>query len=56
MCMVITNYRNGQALLGMPDTVALNAINVNIDSIEVASMQKENCNTNMSDAQKPNTK
>ena len=25
---------NGQALLGMPDTVALNIINLNIDSIQ----------------------
>ena len=40
----------------MPDTAALNIINVNIDSIEAASMQKENCNTNISDAKKPNTK
>ena len=32
---------NGQALLGMPDTAALNIINVNIDSIEVASVQNE---------------
>ena len=68
MCMVIINYkdnkkkceffvvpRNGQALLGKPDTAALNIINVNIDSIEVASTQKENCNTNISDAKKPNT-
>ena len=69
MCMVIINYkdnkkkfefflvpRNGQALLGMPGTAALNIINVSIDSIEAASMQNENCNTNVSDAKKPNTK
>ena len=43
-------------LLGMPYTAALNIIHVNIDSIEAASMQKENCNTNISDAEKPNTK
>ena len=49
--MVIINYkdnkkkcdffvvpRNGQALLGMPDTAACN---INFDSIEAASMWKE---------------
>ena len=36
----------------MPDTEAVNIINVNMDSIEVASIQKENCNTNRSDAKK----
>ena len=30
--------RNGQVLLGMPGTAALHIININIDSIEVASM------------------
>ena len=63
MCVVIINYRdnkkkceifvvprNGQALLCMPGTVAHNIINVNIDSIESASMQNENCNTNISEA------
>ena len=43
-------------LLGMLDTAALNIINVNIDSLEAANMQKVNCNTNISDAKKPNTK
>ena len=38
----------------MPDTAALIIINVNIDSIEAAGMQKENCNTNKDDAKKPN--
>ena len=70
MCVVIINYkdnkkkcefsvvsRNGQALLGMPDTTALSSlINVNIDSIEAVCTQKENCNTNMSDTKKSNTK
>ena len=50
-CMVIINHKdnkkkceffvvpgNGQALLSMPDTAALNKINVNIDSIETASI------------------
>ena len=68
--MVIINYKdnkkkceffvvpgNGQALLGMPDTAALNIINVNIDSIEAASMQKENYNTNVTlKNQTPNRK
>ena len=40
-------------LLGMPHTVALKIINVNIYSIEAASMQKENCNTNIGGAKKP---
>ena len=69
MCMVMINYKDnkkkceffvvpgsGQVLLGMADTAALNLINVNIDSIETASTQKENYNTNMSDTKKPNTK
>ena len=43
-------------LLGMPDTAALNIVNINIDSIEAASMWKENCNTNISGAKKTNTK
>ena len=47
--MVIINYKhnekkceffvvpgNGQVLLGMPNTAALNIINANIDSIETA--------------------
>ena len=47
MCLVIINYknnkkkceyfvvpRNGQALLGMLDTAALNIINANVDAIE----------------------
>ena len=40
----------------MPDTAALNIINVNIDSIEAACMQKENCNTNISDTKTSNVK
>ena len=52
-CTVIIDYKdnkkkceffvvpgNGQVLLGMPDTAALNIINLNIDSIEAASIQK----------------
>ena len=30
---------NGQALLGMPDTVALNLINFNIDSIQTLAAE-----------------
>ena len=37
----------------MLDTAALKIINVNIDSIEAASMWKEDCNTNIGDAKKP---
>ena len=40
----------------MPDTAALNVINVKIDSTEAASMQKGNYNTNIGDAEKPNTR
>ena len=53
-CEVFVVPRNSQALLGMPDTAALNIININIDSIEAASMQKENCNTNIDDTKKTN--
>ena len=38
----------------MPDTAALNIININIDSREAASMWKKKCNTNIDDAKKPN--
>ena len=43
-------------LLGMLDTAALNIINVNTDSIEADGTQKENCNTNISDAKTSNVK
>ena len=68
-CVLIIDYKdnkrkcgffvvpgNGQVLLGMPDTAALKIINVNIDSIEVASMQRENCNTNIGDIKKWDTR
>ena len=68
-CTVIISYKNnrrkceffvvlgnGQALLGMPDTAALNMINVNIDSIETEGTQRENCNTNISNAKTSNAK
>ena len=35
---------NGQALLGMPDTAALNTINLNIDSVQVEIAE---CKTNI---------
>ena len=54
MCVVNINYKdnekkcdffvvpgNGQVLLVMPDTTAFIIINVNIDSIEAACMQKK---------------
>ena len=66
-CVVIIAYKNkrrkceffvvsgnGQVLLGMPDTAALNIINVNIDSIEADGTQRENSNTNISDAKMSN--
>ena len=68
-CTVIISYKNnrrkceffvvpgnGQALLGMQNTAALNIINVNIDSIEPEVTQRENCNTNISDAKTSNAK
>ena len=45
--------KNGQLLLGMPHTAALNIISINIDSIEAGSTQKENSNTNIGDIKKP---
>ena len=66
MCVVTIAYKNNkkkcesfvvpgnaQALLGMPDTAALNIINVNI---EAEDTQEENCNTNISDAKTANVK
>ena len=68
-CVVIIDYKNnrkkcefsvvlgnGQVLLGMPDTAALNIINVNIDSIEAEGTQRENCKTNISNAKTFNVK
>ena len=55
-CEFFVVLRNGQALLGMPDTAAVNIINVSIDSIESEGTQRENCNTNMSDAKVSNIK
>ena len=67
--MVIIAYKNnrmkckffvvaghGQALLHMPDTAALNIINVNINSLETQGTQRENCNINISDAKISNAK
>ena len=39
-CEFFVVPRNGQVLLGMLDTAAHNRINVNIDSLEAASMWK----------------
>ena len=68
-CMVIIAYKNnrrkcefcvvlgnGQALLGMADTAALNIIIVNIDSIEAEGTQRENCNTNIGNTKMSNAK
>ena len=43
LCIYFVVSGNGQALLGMPDTAALNIINLNIDSIQ-AEITK--CKTN----------
>ena len=50
-CVFFVVPRNGQALLGMPDTAAVKIININIDSIQAA---KEECNTNIGDAGESN--
>ena len=42
-CIYFVVPGNGQALLGMPDTAALNIINLNIDSIQ---LEIANCKTN----------
>ena len=46
-CMFFVVPRNGQMLLGMPDTAALQIININIDSIQAA---KKECNINIGNA------
>ena len=55
-CEFFVVLGNGQALLGMPDTAALNIINVNIDSLEAEDTQRENCNINIDDARISNAK
>ena len=51
-CVFFVVPRNGQVLLGMPDTGALTIININIVSIQAL---KEDCNTNVGDAKESNT-
>ena len=55
-CEFFVVLGNGQVLLGMPDTAALNIININIDSLEAEDTQRENCNTNTDDAKISNAK
>ena len=55
-CELFVVPGNGQVLLGMPDTAALNIINVNIDSLEAENAHTENCNTNIDDAKISNAK
>ena len=43
-CVFFVVPRNGQALLGMPDTAALKLININIESIQV---EMPECKTNI---------
>ena len=42
-CIFFVVPGNGQALLGMPDMAALNIVNLNIDLIQVVTME---CKTN----------
>ena len=42
-CVLLVVPGNGQALLGMPDMAVLNIINLNIDSIQVVTLE---CKTN----------
>ena len=42
-CVFFVVLGNGQALLGLPDTAALNILNLNIDSIQAEMV---NCKTN----------
>ena len=51
-CVFFVVPRNGQALLGLPDTAALEIININIDSIQAA---EEECNTNIGNTGESNT-
>ena len=46
-CRFFVVLRNGQALLGMPDTDTLNAININIDSIAAKDVRKSEWCANM---------
>ena len=68
-CMVIINWKDnkkkceffvvswhGQVLLIIPDTAALKITNINIDFIEAAGMQEEECNTNIGDAKELDTR
>ena len=50
MCVFVVP-RNGQVLLGMPDSEVLKIININIDSIQAA---EEECNTNIGNTEEPN--
>ena len=50
-CLFFVVPRNGQALLGMPDTAALKIIDINIDSIQA---EKEKFNTNIGNAKESN--
>ena len=49
-CEFFVGPGNGQVLLGMPDTAALNIVNINIDSLETEDTQRDNCSTNTDDA------
>ena len=51
-CVFFVVPRNGQALLGMPDRVALKIINIDTDSIQAV---KEDCNTNIGNTKESST-
>ena len=57
MCKFLVVPRNGQALLGMPDSDALNIINVNIHLIGTEQDGGgDNCYTNKTTAQREDMK
>ena len=49
--MIFVVPRNGQSLLGMPDTAAIKLININIDSIQAEVAE---CKINKGDARESN--
>ena len=55
-CQLFVDPGNGQAILGMPDTDALQMININIDSIDAEDVGNSEWYINTSTAKKSNTK
>ena len=52
-CVFFVVPRNGQVLLGMPDTAALKLINISIDSIQAEIVE---CKTNSGNTRESNIK